>query len=174
MAIAHNMMFDGFILNEIFDIQPKAYADTLSMGRALHGIEVSGSLAAMVERYKLGAKGDEVVAAAGKNREDFSPEDLARYGDYCINDVELTYKLFNTMVKRGFPKKEMKLIDLTMRMFCQPKLDLNLNLLEQHLQEIKARKAQLLSVAQVDKESLASNPKFAELLKGIGVPVPIS
>ena len=173
MAVAHNMMFDGFILNEIFDIHPKAYADTLSMGRALHGVEVSSSLAALAERYKLGVKGDEVIAASGKNREDFSPEDLDRYGDYCVNDVELTYKLFHAMLKKGFPKTEMKLIDLTMRMFCQPKLDLNLNLLEQHLQEIKAKKAQLLSVAQVDKESLASNPKFAELLKSVGVEPPM-
>jgi DNA polymerase I-like protein with 3'-5' exonuclease and polymerase domains len=173
MAIAHNMMFDGFILNEIFDIQPKVYADTLSMGRALHGVEVGGSLGALAERYKLGVKGDEVVAAAGKNREDFSPEDLARYGDYCINDVELTYKLFHSMLKKGFPKTEMKLIDLTLRMFCQPKLDLNLNLLEQHLQDIKQKKTQLLSVAQVDKESLASNPKFAELLKSVGVEPPM-
>jgi DNA polymerase len=173
MAVAHNMMFDGFILNEIFDIHPKAYADTLSMGRALHGVEVSSSLAALAERYKLGVKGDEVIAASGKNREDFSPEDLDRYGDYCVNDVELTHKLFHAMLKKGFPKTEMKLIDLTVRMFCQPKLDLNLNLLEQHLHEIKARKSQLLSVAQVDKESLASNPKFAELLKSVGVEPPM-
>jgi len=173
MAVAHNMMFDGFILNEIFDIHPKAYADTLSMGRALHGVEVSSSLAALAERYKLGVKGDEVIAASGKNREDFSPEDLDRYGDYCVNDVELTYKLFHDMLKKGFPKTEMKLIDLTVRMFCQPKLDLNLNLLEQHLHEVKAKKAQLLNVAKVDKESLASNPKFAELLKSVGVEPPM-
>jgi DNA polymerase len=173
MALAHNMMFDGFILNEIFDIQPKAYADTLSMGRALHGVEVGGSLGALAERYKLGVKGDEVIAASGKNREDFTPEELNRYGDYCVNDVELTYKLFHAMLKKGFPKAEMKLIDLTLRMFVQPKLDLNLNLLEQHLHEIKARKAQLLSVAKVDKEELASNPKFAELLKSVGVEPPM-
>jgi len=174
MAIAHNMMFDGFILGEIFGIYPKVYADTLSMGRALHGIEVGGSLAAMTERYGLGKKGDEVVAAAGKNREDFSPEELDRYGDYCVNDVELTYKLFHAMLKKGFPKNEMKLIDLTMRMFCQPKLDLNLTLLEQHLRDIKEKKEKLLVEADItDKGELASNPKFAELLKQLEVPVPM-
>ena len=173
MAVAHNMMFDGFILNEIFDIQPKAYADTLCMGRALHGVEVGASLGALTERYKLGVKGDEVIAASGKNREDFSSEDLDRYGDYCVNDVELTYKLFHAMLKKGFPKTEIKLIDLTLRMFVQPKLDLDLNLLEMHLVDIKAKKAELLSVAEVDKEELASNPKFAELLKSLGVEPPM-
>lgn len=173
-VLAHNMMFDGFILSERFGIYPKIYLDTLCMGRALHGVEVGGSLGALTERYKIGEKGTEVLNASGKNRIDFTPEDLARYGDYCINDVELTYKLFNIMMNRGFPKKELKLIDLTLRMFCQPKLDLNLNLLEMHLTDIKEKKEKLLVEAGVeDKGELASNPKFATLLESFGVPVPM-
>jgi DNA polymerase I-like protein with 3'-5' exonuclease and polymerase domains len=174
MAIAHNMMFDGFILSERFGIFPKVYADTLSMGRAIHGVEVGGSLAVLAQRYNLGVKGDEVIAASGKNRVDFTDEDLDRYGDYCVNDVELTYKLFSAMIKKGFPKNEMKLIDLTTRMFTRPLLDLNLNLLEMHLVDIKEKKDNLLLLANIeDKGELASNPKFAELLKGLGVSVPM-
>jgi DNA polymerase I-like protein with 3'-5' exonuclease and polymerase domains len=174
MAIAHNMMFDGFILSERFGIHPKVYADTLSMGRGLHGVEVGGSLGVLAERYKLGVKGDEVIAASGKNRVDFTEEELDRYGDYCVNDVELTYKLFSAMVKKGFPKNEMKLIDLTTRMFTRPLLDLDINLLEMHLADIKDKKEKLLEEAGIDdKGELASNPKFAELLKQLGVPVPM-
>jgi len=174
MAIAHNMMFDGFILSERFGIFPKVYADTLSMGRALHGVEVGGSLGALAERYKLGVKGDEVIAASGKNRVDFTEEDLNRYGDYCVNDVELTYKLFSAMIKKGFPKNEMKLIDLTTRMFTRPILDLDLTLLEMHLSDVKEKKEKLLEEAGIeDKGELASNPKFAELLKGLGVEPPM-
>jgi DNA polymerase I-like protein with 3'-5' exonuclease and polymerase domains len=174
MAIAHNMMFDGFILSERFGIFPKVYADTLSMGRAIHGVEVGGSLAVLAQRYNLGVKGDEVIAASGKNRADFTDEDLDRYGDYCVNDVELTYKLFSAMIKKGFPKTEMKLIDLTTRMFTRPLLDLNLNLLEMHLTDIKEKKDNLLILANIeDKGELASNPKFAELLKQFDVPVPM-
>jgi len=173
-VLAHNMMFDGFILSERFGIYPKIYLDTLCMGRALHGVEVGGSLGALTERYKIGEKGTEVLNASGKNRVDFTPEDLERYGDYCINDVELTHKLFNIMMNRGFPKKELKLIDLTLRMFCQPKLDLNLNLLEMHLTDIKEKKENLLLLAGIeDKGELASNPKFAMLLEEFGVPVPM-
>ena len=58
----------------------------------------------------------ETTAAASVDL-DFTEEELDRYGDYCVNDVELTYKLFSAMVKNGFPKNEMKLIDLTTRMF---------------------------------------------------------
>jgi DNA polymerase len=173
MMVAHNCMFDGFILWEKFGIAPKVYADTLSMGRALHGVEVGGSLATLAERYNLGVKGDEVIAASGKTREDFTPQELSRYGDYCINDVELTYKLFYAMLAKKFPKSEMKLIDLTLRMFVQPKLDLDLNLLEMHLTDIKEKKAKLLLEANVEKEDLASNPKFVELLRSLGVEPPM-
>ncbi len=173
MCVAHNAMFDGFILGERFGIYPKVYADTLCMGRAVHGVEVGGSLGALAERYKLGVKGDEVIAASGKNREDFNEEDLGRYGDYCINDVELTYKLFNAMITKGFPKSEMKLIDLTVRMFCQPKLDLDINLLEMHLHDIKSKKNALLTSVGITKEVLSSNPQFAQLLKTFGVEPPM-
>ena len=40
LALAHNAVFDGFILSEHFDIKPKGWLDTLSMGRALHGTKI--------------------------------------------------------------------------------------------------------------------------------------
>jgi len=172
MVLAHNTMFDGAILHWVFGINPRVFLDTLCMGRALHGVEVGGSLKAMAERYGVGQKGTEVVNAKGKRRADFTEEELSRYGDYCINDVELTYKLFNLMAK-GFPKQELKLIDTTLRMFIEPTLDLNLPLLESHLQGIQDRKRQLLEDAGVSKQDLMSNPKFAELLKNLGVEPPM-
>ena len=59
--------------------------------------------------------------AKGKRRADFTAEELASYGGYCVNDVELTYAIFNQMI-RAFPKVELKLIDLTLRMFTEPVL----------------------------------------------------
>jgi len=172
MVLAHNTMFDGAILNWLFDITPRVWADTLCMGRAVHGVEVGGSLKALAERYQIGAKGTEVVSAMGKRRLDFTDEELDRYGDYCINDVELTYKLF-TIMGRKFPKKELRLIDLTLRMFIEPKLELDLDLLEQHLTEVKDRKDGLLSEAGIAKEELMSNPKFAAILESLGVKPPM-
>ena len=171
-VLAHNTMFDGAILSWCYGIRPRLWLDTLCMGRALHGVEVGGSLKAMAERYGIGEKGTEVLNAKGKRREDFSDEELGRYGDYCVNDVDLTYKLFGLMSKT-FPKQELKLIDLTLRMFIEPKLDLDLLLLEQHLYEVKRRKDELLESVGVDKKELMSNPKFADLLRNLGVEPPM-
>ena len=172
MVLAHNTIFDGAILTWLFDICPRVWADTLCIARALHGVEVSGSLAALVERYGIGTKGTEVLNALGKRRADFTDEELSRYGDYCINDVELTYKLFGLM-GRNFPRQELKIIDMTLRMFIQPVLDLDLGLLEQHLEDTKELKDKLLLDAGVDKKDLMSNPKFAGLLEILGVIPPM-
>jgi DNA polymerase I-like protein with 3'-5' exonuclease and polymerase domains len=173
IALAHNAMFDGAILNWHYDIRPSWWIDTLCMGRAIHGVEVGGSLAALTERYGLGEKGTEVQQALGKHRADFSAEELSRYGDYCINDVDLTYKLCDVMIKNGFPKQELKLIDLTLRMFVEPKLELDLTLLESHLIDVRDRKEALLKACGLeDNKVLMSNPKFAEVLKSFDVDPP--
>ena len=50
--ICHNTMFDGAILAWNLKIFPKKYIDTLSMARALHGVDAGGSLKALAERYR--------------------------------------------------------------------------------------------------------------------------
>lgn len=172
MLLAHNAMFDGAICNWRFGIRPRAIADTLCMARAVNGVEDSASLKALATRYDVGVKGTEVVNALGKHLYDFTDTELARYGDYCVNDVELTYDIFRRMAA-GFPRKELKLIDLTLRMFIEPMLDLDLGLLEEHLSNTRDAKDNLLRDANIEREDLMSNPKFAEILRSFGVEPPM-
>jgi DNA polymerase I-like protein with 3'-5' exonuclease and polymerase domains len=179
--LCHNAMFDGAILSWYFGIVPAYYFDTLCMARAIHGVDAGGSLAALVERYRLGEKGTEVSNAQGKRRIDFNPEDLSRYAGYCINDVNLTFKLFNAMLADGFPTSELDLIDMTLRMYTDPVLCIDDALLVERLGEIKEEKMTLLNglkgIMQVGNEEevrkkLASNPQFAAVLKEHGVEPP--
>jgi len=170
--LAHNAVFDASILSWRFDIYPKGILDTLSMARAWHGVDVGGSLAFLAEKYQLGKKGTEVVNALGKRRADFSPDELEAYSGYCINDVNLTRALFDILIQ-NFPTKELKVIDTTIKMFTEPTLELDLLLLEQHLENVKAKKEQLLEMAAANRDDLMSNDKFAELLKKMGVEPPV-
>ena len=171
LALAHNMQFDGAILNWHFGIKPKGYLDTLCMARAVHGVDAGGSLKALAERYQIGVKGTEVLDALGKRRVDFTSEELDAYGSYCRNDVVLTYDLFNILAKT-FPTKELKVVDTTLKMFIQPSLVLSQDMLIQHLENVKNLKAKLLDSAQADIDDLMSNDRFAELLKALGVVPP--
>jgi len=170
LALAHNAMFDGFILSEHFDIKPKGWLDTLSMGRALHGTNVGGSLKVLAEYYDVGVKGEEVNDAKGLRRTDFPAQQLAQYGEYCKNDVRLTWDLFNLM-SQGFPPTELRLIDLTIKMFTEPVLQLDEGALNVHLHRERQRKAELLE--NFDKDVLMSNDKFADLLRLYGVSPPM-
>lgn len=171
VAVAHNAMFDMAILNWRYDIRPKRIADTLSMLRAIDGPHAGNSLAKAVERYGLGEKGTEVINALGKRRLDFTDEDLARYGDYCINDVELTQKLFEALAPL-MPVSELRLIDLTIRMFTEPTLVLDKGVLAAHLDSVQTKKEELMSAIEADKDALMSNVKLAELLISMGVVPP--
>lgn len=170
LALAHNAMFDAAILNWHFGICPKGWLDTLSMARAVHSTEVGGSLATLSTYYGIGTKGDEVVNAKGYRRVDFDPSSLARYGSYCCNDVALTYRLFQHLAQ-DFPKSELRLIDLTIRMFSEPTLYLHASMLKLHLEETVTTKVAL--IGSFEKDMLMSNPKFAEWLRRVGVEPPM-
>ena len=169
LCLAHNAQFDGAILNWVYGIKPKGWLDTLCMGRALHGTQVGGSLKVLTQFYDVGVKGSEVEDAKGYRRGNFTPEHLAQYGEYCKNDVAITFELFKKM-SHGFPRTELRLIDLTVRMFTEPVLKLSLLTLEKHLAVVKTRREELLE--NFSEEDLMSNDKFAGLLQAFGVSPP--
>lgn len=169
--IAHNAMFDAAILEWVFDIRPKIILCTLCMGRALHGNEVGNSLDKLTKHYRLGEKGNEVIIALGKRKADFSYAEWQAYKGYCVNDVELTYKLFKTLVGM-FQKAELKLIDMTIKMYTVPTLQLDLPILEQHLETVLDRKEQLLAACELDEKSIRSDAKLADVLTQLGIEPP--
>ena len=179
--LCHNTLFDGAILSFRYGIIPALYFDTLCMARAIHGVDAGGSLSALVERYQLGRKGTEVVDAKGKRLEDFNEADLKQYGEYCKNDTELTYKLFGVLAP-DFNDNEIKLIDLTIRMYTEPVLEVDDALLQERLDEVNEEKKAMLN-GLMDKlgcedeecvrKKLASNQQFAVILEELGVVVPM-
>lgn len=194
MVVCQNTAFDGAILKWLYRVDPLAWVDIMGMSRALFPHEKSHSLKAQAERMGAGVKGNEVDDAKGKHYADFTEYELSRYGAYCINDVELTYDLFMQYMNLGFPKSELKLIDLTLRMFIDAVLILDKPMLVKHLEEVKERKETLMENVRdfmlkdaepeyvhtifsegMDgiKKLLMSNPKFALVLENYGVVPPM-
>ena len=179
--LAHNTLFDGCILSWHFGVNPAFLLDTLCMARAIHGVDAGGSLKALAIRYGIGVKGDEVIHAEGKKRLDFTDEELARYGEYCKNDVELTLKIFKILAS-AFPKNELDLIDMTLRMFTQPVFHVDDALLQDRLIELQEEKMALLQTLmeklkckdeEAVRKKLASGKQFAAILTEHGIDVPM-
>lgn len=177
---AQNAHFDGAILNWIYGIKPARIIDTLSMANALFGVNESCSLANLAKLCGIGEKGTEVVNARGKRRLDFTPTELAKYGEYCINDVELTYTIANIMMP-NFSKRELKTIDTTVRMFTEPALVLDKPVLDKAVADMEQNRVDLIQKLMIElgvsdegelQKQLTSNNKFADLLKANGVEPP--
>jgi DNA polymerase I-like protein with 3'-5' exonuclease and polymerase domains len=171
--LAHNAVFDAAVLAWRYNIHPKFIFDTLSMARPIIDITKGGSLKNLAEKFMLGEKGTEIINALGKRREDFTPDELDRYGEYCKNDVVLCRNLFYILSTHSTPQ-EMYIIDMLIRMYTDPVIHLDRDVLTAHLNNVQARKAELMSKIDqsIGRDALMSNPQFADVLRGLGVEPP--
>ena len=169
-VLAHNAQFDVTILSWVYGIQPAFIFDTLSMARALRGVEVGNSLATLADAFGLPPKGKAVHSTDGML--DTIPFQVEQeLADYCKHDTWLCEQVFLRLVQ-GYPVKELRLIDMTIKMYTRPLLRLDADMLETAIEEERNTREGLLSRIGVEEAALASNQKFAEVLQTLGVEAP--
>jgi DNA polymerase I-like protein with 3'-5' exonuclease and polymerase domains len=171
-------MFDMAILSWRYNIRPRRIVDTLSMAR-LADVHGKHSLAALSERYGLGVKGDALVKTLGVR--DLDPMLETRLAEYCRQDVGLLRKLhymLDDALRSEIPeiryKRELALIDCTVRMFTEPVLTIDAALLHARLEELEAQRDAAVAASGVSLDVLMSNQQFAAVLAGRGIQVPAS
>lgn len=170
-VVAHNAQFDVSILSWIYGVKPCFIFDTLSMGRALRGVEVGNSLKKLAEALGLPPKGEELNLSKGYiDVLPFAVEE--KLANYCRHDVFLCEQIFLNFIK-GYPVKELKLIDMTLKMYVYPQLQLDKELLQEAIEQERETREGLLKKLGVDEKVLASNEKFAALLQTLGVEPPM-
>ena len=171
-VVCHNTLFDAYILTQYFGHKPAFYYDTAAMARGLYP-NMSASLAKSCEREFPNdlsmRKGEELVNAKGVR--DLDPELDSQIGGYCVQDVDLTYALFQSYIQ-NYPDKELRIIDLTVRMFVEPKLMLDRGLLTTYKDEMVTRTQNAIQASGLTREVLASQVKFKEHLESLGIVVP--
>lgn len=168
--LAHNAQFDVTILSWVYGVKPAFIFDTLSMARALRGVEVGNSLATLAEAFELPPKGKAVHSTDGML--DSIPFHVEQeLADYCRHDTHLCEQIFERLLP-GYPVKELKLIDMTLKMYTNPLLTLDKEMLAQAIDEERIAREGLLQRLGMVEATLASNPQFAQALKALGVHPP--
>jgi hypothetical protein len=191
-VLCHHAHFDCAILSWRYGILPALYLDTLSMARALFPAE-SIRLADLPKLLGFpGAKGDYLINT--RDKQTLTPWELKNLGNYCAGpggDIDLTYSAFQKM-KGQFPLSEIKLIDTIIRLYTDPILELNPDLLQEAWHDERMATLALfkkamphlaheaeLAIEHGDeaawkklKTPLSSNPKFAAMLMELGVDPP--
>ena len=171
--VCHNTLFDAYILTQVLNVYPKYYYDTAAMSRGLFPNESAALKNVCVRLFPDDPsmrKGEELINAKGIR--DLDPQLDKQIGTYCIQDVDLTYAIYNKMVTE-FPQSELDLMDLTVRMFVEPKLTLDRALLYAYRKELIETTAQKIEDSGTTREILASQPKFANFLEGFGITIPL-
>jgi DNA polymerase I-like protein with 3'-5' exonuclease and polymerase domains len=167
--LAHNAQFDVAILSWVYGVKPAFIYDSLSMARALRGVEVGNSLAKLADEFRLPAKGKAVHNTNGL--QELTPEIEQELADYCLHDVFLCEEIFNRLAV-DYPESEMRLIDMTLRMFTEPVLELDKEMLSEAIGDEKEKREGLLAKLEIEEAALASNEQFAQVLLAIGVEPP--
>ena len=170
--VCHNTLFDAYILTQYFGHTPKYYYDTAAMSRGLYPNMSARLKDCVVREFPSDLskrKGEELVNAKGVR--DLDPELDTQIGGYCIQDVDLTYDLFQSYIT-NYPCKELHLIDLTTRLFVEPKLLLDRSMLMQYKDEMVQRAQDAIQASGVEREVLSSQQKFAKHLESLGITVP--
>ena len=167
--LAHNAQFDVSILAWVYGVRPKFILDSLSMARALRGVEVGNSLATLAEAFGLPPKGQAVHSTNGLAEITFEME--KELAEYCLHDVFLCEEVFKRLVK-GYPKNELKLIDMTLKMFINPVLELDKEILVDAIEIERHKRESLLEKIGIEESALASNDQFAKVLERLGVVPP--
>ena len=169
-VLAHNAQFDVTILSWVYGVQPAFIFDTLSMARALRGIEAGNSLATLAAEFELPPKGQAVHSTDGM-LESISFEVEQELADYCKHDTFLCEAIFDRLMP-GFPPKELRLIDITLKMYTRPLLELDKEMLSKAIEDERNAREGLLQRLGVDEAALASNDRFAKTLEALGVTPP--
>jgi len=171
-VVCHNTLFDAYILTQYLGHYPAYYYDTASLSRGVYPNQPARLKDVAMRVFPNDPamrKGDELVNAKGVR--DLDPELDAQIGGYCIQDVDLTYAIFHHMMQ-GYPQDELDIIDMTVRMFVEPKLILDKDMLIAHKEKIKQQTAKAIEDSGTTREIMASQQKFAQYIEELGINVP--
>ncbi|WP_067586502.1 hypothetical protein [Endozoicomonas ascidiicola] len=165
--IAHNAYFESAIMEWMFGLEAHRYWCTMSMSKAVWP-QSPANLEALSKRCYP------EESSKWKRKEDLDVSDGIRdlddtqeiiIGEYCNQDVHSTFHAFKKMWNMGFPRKELDVIDLTIKMFVRRYFKADRPLLEAHLKHLTEKRERIVAQSGTTAEILGSNPKFAKHLK---------
>jgi DNA polymerase len=168
--IGHNLLFDGGILAFRYGYTPARYTDTAAMARCVLPFLRSHSLKNVAQYLDIGEKKiGALVQSRGKRN--LNPEELGALGEYCKDDVRMCRGI-RDVLHGNITSEEADLMDLTVRMFTQPKLQLDPDRLQAIIDEKEETRDRLVKASGVGLSTLRSTQRLVAYLQSLGVDIP--
>ena len=171
--VAHNMYFDGYALAQVYGFVPSFMMCTYAMAQPLHSQYRPTSLDSLAKHYGFPPKLEgALVEVKGKRWDDLTREEKTTLAEYNAHDVTLGEGIFNRMIK-GFPRAELEVIDLTLRMFIEPMLEVDAERARQIIAEERQFKVDACAAAKITEAEARSDQVFKSILEERGYECPM-
>lgn len=165
----HHAQFDSLIESHHYNVHPKMFGCTLSMARLMLGNHLSASLEQVRKHFGMPSKRTPYGLFDGKHWNELTRDIQEQIADGACDEVESIWHIFCKFIQQGFPREELGVIDCTIKMFTQPMLRGDTDLLASIWEREEKEKAGRLAALNVDGAALRSSEKFAELLRAEGI-----
>lgn len=170
-VICHHHQFDGLILSHRYGVHPAKRGCTLSMARLMLGNHIGVSLDSVRTHFGIPLKKTPYNLFKGRHWNELDPATQEMVADGCCDEVESIWAVFCKLMGDNFPAEELETIDITMRMFTQPVLQANVDLLAQIWEREATQKETRIKALDIDPAELQSADKFKALLEAEGVEI---
>lgn len=167
--VSHHAQFDLLILSHHFDVHPKRAGCTMSMARLMLGNHIGVSLDSVRAQFGLPSKITPYHAMDGRHWSDMDQNTRDQMAAGVIDEVDSKVVIFRTLMERGFPPEELEIVDTTIKMFTEPTLRGDTDILARVWQDEFVKKQNLLQRLGVTEQQLQSADEFARLLQERGV-----
>ncbi len=164
----HHSQFDGLYLNHHYGIRPAKWTCTLSMARLILGNHLGVSLDAVRKHYGMPPKITPYDLFKGKRWATIPHSIQEQIKAGCCDEVESIWTLFGQLYKQ-FPQSEYEIVDATIRMFTEPVLRADVDILAKVWEEENDKKAGSLERLGITSTMVQSSDTFADLLRVRGV-----
>jgi hypothetical protein len=164
------MNFDGLILAHHYGVRPKMYACTMSMARLLYPIHESVSLDNVRKLNGIGAKTTPYHLFKGKHWFELSAAVQQQIGEGAADECESIWQIFSRLIKK-IPLEEMEVIDSLIRMFVDPVLRADTEMLADLWESEALAKQERMKALGITEADVQSAAKFQALLEAEGVEI---
>jgi hypothetical protein len=169
--IHHHAQFDGSILGHWYGVHPGMFGCTLSMARLLLGNHLAVSLDAVRTHFGMPKKITPYGLFKDKRWEELTPAAQQQVGEGACDEVESIWKIFGLLMQAGFPPAELDVVDSIIKMFTNPALELDTDMLAKLWESEALRKQNGNEALGVAASELNSAKRFTELLEAEGIEI---
>lgn len=169
--ISHHANFDHLILSHHYNVHPKMSGCTLSMARMLLGNHISVSLDSVRKQFGLPLKITPYNLFHGKRWHELSPAVREQMARGAIDEVQSIWTIFCRMMQEGFPQEELEVIDIAVKMFTEPVLRGDVDVLAALWESEDRKKREAVASLGIDTAELRSTDKFVTLLEEQGIEI---